>query len=266
MDNICSEENTNEPVQELQSLFPDENIAKANVKKTKKPINIKKLITYLVILVAIPLVIVVGIVLFKDRQYNVISMGIALLSLIPFFLAFEKRTANIKEIVVIAVMIAISVVGRLIFYPVPGFKPVTAIVIIAAISLGSEAGFLTGAMSALVSDMFFGQGPWTPFQMFTWGILGFIFGFIAKSGVMKYKVSQIIAAIVSGVAFSLIMDIWTALNMDGTFNIYRYLTYIVSSLPFMAIYAASNTVFILVLYPSINKKLERIKKKYKIFM
>lgn len=73
-------------------------------------------------------------------------------------------------------MISFAVIGRVIFYMTPQVKPCAAIIIITGIALGKKAGFLTGAMTAFVSNFFMGQGPWTPWQMVAFGLLGYIFG------------------------------------------------------------------------------------------
>ena len=160
-------------------------------------------------------------------------------------------------------MTALSVVGRVIFAPLPGFKPVTAFVIITAIYFGGDAGFITGALTAVISNFSFGQGPWTPFQMFAWGMLGLIGGRLSK-WLRKSRIMLLLYGAVSGVIFSLLMDIWTVLWADGFFNHPRYAAAVVSSLPFMAIYAASNVVFLLVLERPIGKILDRIRTKYGI--
>ncbi|QVK19581.1 ECF transporter S component [Mycoplasmatota bacterium] len=209
--------------------------------------------------------IAIGVILFNDRKYNIISMGIAIFSCIPFFIRFEKNKYESRELIVIAVMITISVVGRLIFAPIPGFKPVTAIVIITAIAFGSEAGFLTGSFSALVSNMYYGQGPWTPFQMFVWGFIGLIAGLIFKRNEKPNVILLIVIGILGGVMFSLLMDIWTTISIDGVFNLSRYLVYVASSFVFMLVYAVSNVVFLLILTNPILEKLNRVKLKYGLF-
>ena len=97
-------------------------------------------------------------------------------SSIPFILVFDKKKPQAREMVPIAVMAAIAVVGRTVFsiIPLPNFKPCSAVIIITAIAFGPEAGFLTGALTGFVSNFIFGQGPWTPWQMFTWGLVGCI--------------------------------------------------------------------------------------------
>lgn len=215
--------------------------------------------------VLIPLLIFVGVKLLQDRKYNVVSVAIAFLACVPFFVGFERGKTGARELVVIAVMTAISVVGRLIFAPIPGFKPVTAIVIITAIAYGPQAGFVTGALSAIVSNIFYGQGPWTPFQMFVWGILGFIVGLISKRGSKPSAVYLIIVGLVGGVAYSMMMDVWTVLSVAGEWDWSRYLAAISTSLPFMAIYAVSNVVFLLLLTKPFLDKLNRIGIKYGLF-
>ena len=128
--------------------------------------KIKTAIDLSIAFIVVPAVIFIGVTLFNDRKYMLISVFIAFLSCLPFFVAFEKGRRTGRELVVIAVMSAISIVGRIIFAPIPGFKPVSAIVIITGMALGAEAGFITGSMTALASNVFFGQGPWTPFQCF----------------------------------------------------------------------------------------------------
>lgn len=232
--------------------------------KDKKQIC-KKIIGVCIFFIIIPLVIWFGVWLFNDRKYNVISMAIALLSCVPFFIRFEKGKSGAREVVVIAVMTAFSVIGRLIFSPIPGFKPVTAITIIAGIALGAESGFMVGSLTAIVSNIFFGQGPWTPFQMFVWGILGFLSGLIFYKKQTSNRFILAVIGLVGGIAYSMLMDIWTTVSMEGTFNILRYLFYISSSFPFMAIYAVSNVVFLFVLAKPFLEKLNRIKTKYGIF-
>ena len=225
----------------------------------------RTVISFAVYLVLIPMVIIAGVKLFADRKYNIISVIIAFLACVPFFIGFEKGKTGARELVVIAVMTAISVLGRLIFAPIPGFKPVTAVVIITGIAYGMQAGFLTGALSAIVSNIFYGQGPWTPFQMFVWGFLGLLAGLIFKRGQKPNVVVLIAVGVLGGVLFSVMMDIWSVLSMDGTWNLSRYLALLVSSLPFMAVYAVSNVVFLLLLTKPFLQKLNRVKDKYGLF-
>ena len=225
----------------------------------------KNHVTVLILLLTIPAVVLIGSLIFKEKYYAWISMSVSVLSCLPLFYCFERKDNSSKEMTVLAVMIAISVAGRFIFAWLPGFKPITAITLITAIRLGKEAGFVVGSLSAVVSNFYFGQGPWTPFQMFAWGFIGFIAGLFAKP-LKKNKTALCFFGAVAGILYSLTMDIWTTLWADGSFNMSRYIAALVTSLPVTVEYAVSNVIFLLLLSKPIGQKLERIKKKYGLFI
>lgn len=222
------------------------------------------IISLCIILIVMPIVLYVGVTLLGDRKYYIVSVAIVLLACVPIFLRYERRKPQPREMLVIAVMAAISVAGRGLFAVTPGFKPVAAITAITGIYLGAEAGFLTGALSAIVSNMFFGQGPWTPFQMFTWGLIGYIAGLLGKTGKMESKWALTLFGIGAGVLFSLGMDVWGAISLTGLFSWQAYSAALVTALPFTIIYAVSNVIFLLLLTKPIGEKLKRIRVKYNI--
>lgn len=221
----------------------------------------KKWISYGILVLCIPVVLVLGATVFAQKQYAWISLAVMVLSCVPFFLSFERRQQSATRLVLIAILTALSVVGRLIFAPLPGAKPVTAMVVITAMYFGGEAGFMTGALTAVLSNFQFGQGPWTPFQMFAWGVVGLVAGLLANP-LKRSRIVLCVYGALSGVAYSMLMDIWSVLWQDNGFNFARYMAYVVTSLPFMAIYAVSNVVFLLILAKPIGNKLERVKMKY----
>lgn len=221
----------------------------------------KRWVTYLIFCLLVPAAVVGGAWLFADRQYAWVSLCVAILSCVPFFLHFERREADTKKLILIAVMIALSVIGRILFTPLPGFKPVTAMVVITAMYFGGEAGFMTGALSAVISNFYFGQGPWTPFQMFSWGVLGLLAGALAQP-LRRSRIMLALYGVLSGVLYSLLMDVWTVLWADGYFNLVRYVAAITSAVPFTITYAVSNVVFLLLFARPIGKILERICVKY----
>lgn len=223
----------------------------------------KKYINYSILCFAIPILVFLGIYVFEDKQYVWISLCVTVLSCLPFFLGFENKNHDTKRLIIIAVMVALSVLGRVVFTPIPAFKPITAMVVITAMCFGSEAGFMTGALSAMISNFTFGQGPWTPFQMFSWGMIGFIAGVISEP-LKRNKVLLAVYGIISGIMYSCLMDVWSVLWADGYFNISRYLSVLITSVPFTVIYAASNVIFLLLLSKPILKILERAKTKYGI--
>lgn len=227
--------------------------------------KIKTLITVCLLFVAIPVVVIAGSVMFREKYYAWIALCVALLSCVPLFYSFEHKESASKELTVLAVMIALSVSGRFIFAWIPGFKPVTAITVITAIWLGKEAGFVVGSMSAMVSNFYFGQGPWTPFQMFAWGMVGFLAGLCGKV-LRKNKIWLYIFGALAGVIYSLTLDIWTTIWAEGTFNVSRYVAAVVTAIPTTVEYTVSNVIFLLLLSKPIGEKLERIRKKYGLFV
>lgn len=223
--------------------------------------RMKKRMGLCLCLVFIPLTVLAGALLLEQNRYDIVMLLVAVLSIVPFFLRFEHKRQNVRELVLVAVMTALSVAGRFLFAPVPGFKPVTAIVIITGLYLGWEAGYLCGSLTALVSNLYFGQGPWTPFQMAIWGLIGLFAALLAKQ-LCASRILLCIYGVFSGVAYSAFMDVWSTLWYDGYLNIARYLALLITALPFMAVYAVSNVVFLLMLTGSIGRKLTRIKTKY----
>lgn len=221
----------------------------------------KKWLGYGILCLLIPAVVLGGALIFRDRQYAYITLCVAVLSCLPFFLHFERSANDVKRLILIAVMVALSVAGRMLFAPLQHFKPVTALVIITAMYFGSEAGFLTGALSAVLSNFYFGQGPWTPFQMFSWGVVGLIAGWLAAP-LRRSRVLLALYGVFAGVLYSFLMDIWTVLWADGRFNLSRYLAALVSASWFTAVYAVSNVVFLLLFSALMDKVLSRLKLKY----
>jgi energy-coupling factor transport system substrate-specific component len=156
-------------------------------------------------------------------------------------------------------MVALCVVGRLI----PIFKPVTAIVVLCAVYLGPQAGFYTGSVAALLSNFLFGQGPWTPFQMLGWGLIGLFAGLLSRP-LGKSRVLLLLYGVLAGVAFSAVMDVWSVLWASGALSVEGYTAALITALPHTALYAASNVIFLAVFAKPIGDKLQRIKIKYGI--
>jgi len=193
------------------------------------------------------------------RAYIACATVCAALTVVLFLAGFEQKRIGARRLILVSVFVALSVVGRFI----PLFKPVSALTMIAGIYLGRESGFATGAFSALISDFYFGFGPWTPFQMLSWGLIGFFAGVMSEK--LKNSVArQVVYGLIAGAAFSVIMDTWATLDFTGGFSVDDYLGALASSLPFTALYAASNAVFILLLSKPFGEKLTRIKLKYGI--
>ena len=138
-----------------------------------------------VFLLLIPLTLFLGTKL-SGRGYYITGTMIILELMIPFFMAFEGRRPQARELAVIAVMCAIAIVGR-VAIPIPNFKAIFAIIMLSGIAFGPEAGFMVGAISALASNFFYGQGPYTPWQMMAYGAGGMLAGFLFAKGRLPQK-------------------------------------------------------------------------------
>lgn len=224
----------------------------------------KRIVAYAA-LISVPLTAVVGAVFAGGAHWEIACAAAAVLCCVPFFLSFEGRAPSARELVLTAVMTAFSALGRFVFAWLPFFKPVTAIVVISAMYMGSTAGFMVGALSALISNIYFGQGIWTPFQMFSWGIIGFIAGLLNKKRLLENPVVLAVYGALSGVLYSMLMDIFTVLSADNTFSFERWLGAVVTSLPIMLSYCVSNVLFLLILRKPLGRRMERIRTKYGVF-
>lgn len=224
----------------------------------------KKRISYLIWLAAIPLAAWTGLALADERASAFAMLAVAVLALVPPFLRFEKKDHTAAEVMILAALVAFSSVSRIAFYALPGIKPVTAVVVLAGVFLGCEAGFAVGALSALASGFAFGLGSWTPFQMFAWGIVGLLAGVLAPL-FKERRMPLLLYGALSGVLFSLLMDVWTVLSAYGSFSFSRFFAAVVTAFPTTAGYAVSNVLFLLVLQKPASRIFGRLKTRYGVF-
>ena len=141
--------------------------------------------TLLIFLIAIPATLVLGMQI-PGKWYMLTTSLVIAEILIPFFLAFEGRKPQARELVIMAVMCALAVAARVAIV-IPNFKAIYGIIMIAGIALGPEPGFLVGAIAAVVSNFFRGQGIWTPWQMLAYGGCGMLMGFLFRKGKLPRK-------------------------------------------------------------------------------
>ncbi|MDO5096077.1 MAG: energy-coupling factor transporter ATPase [Peptostreptococcaceae bacterium] len=252
----------------FSAIFPSGNLDLPNhyvqEERVSRKLTKRTLIATSIILILIPLTIYVGIYYLNDRKYYFISMLIILETLLPFVLLFEERKPQAKELVVIAVLCAMAIAGRSAFFMLPHFKPIAAIVIIAGACLGAEAGFLTGATTMFVSNMFVGQGPWTPWQMFALGIIGFLAGILYKKGWLRKTTGSLCAFGAFAVLF-----IYGGLMNPASVLMYQprptremFLIAYIQGLPFDLIFAFATVFFLWFLSKPMIEKIERVKVKY----
>jgi len=216
-----------------------------------------------VLLILIPLTIFIGKVYLGDRKYYFISLLIIIEIMLPFLLAFEKKKPTAREVVVLSVLCAMAVLGRMAFFMLPQFKPMAAIIIITGVCFGAESGFLVGAVSMFVSNFFFSQGPWTPWQMFGFGVVGFISGLLFKKGLLrKTRGSMCIFSVIAVVVFyGVILNIGSVIMYTSPTKD-LILSALALGLPLDVIHGVSTAFFLYTCAPEMIEKLERIKSKY----
>ena len=198
------------------------------------------------------------------RHYYIVSILIIVAAIGIFVWSFEKRKPKTREIVTLAVMTALAVVGRLAFFMTPQVKPCAAIIIITGVMLGRQSGFLCGALTAFVSGFFFGQGPWTPWQMFAFGMIGFLAGILYQKGILKARKADlcIFGFLSVFLIYGGIMNPASALMAYGTITWQSLLAFYISGAPVDLVHALSTVIFLWFLSRPLLEKLERIKKKY----
>lgn len=223
-----------------------------------------RIATLIVFLVVIPLTLVLGSRL-SGRAYYVTSTLIIAELLIPFFLAFEGRKPQARELVLLAVMCALAVAGR-VAIPISGFKAIFAVIMIAGMAFGPESGFLVGAISALASNFFYSQGPYTPWQMMAYGAGGMLAGFLfAKNCLPRKPVVMAVFGFLA-VAFFVgpLLDTCSVFLVISKISLKGAMAFYVSGFAVNVTQAIATAVVLLLLGRPLLEKLDRIKTKYGI--
>ena len=233
-------------------------------KLMKGKLSLRTKLVLAVCLLAIPLTLWLGRKLGGGRKYMVTSMLIVLETMVPFFVAFEGRRPQARELVILSVLSALAIGGRAVFFALPGFKPVAALVILTGVAFGAEAGFLVGAVTMLVSNVLFGQGPWTPWQMFAMGLIGLLAGILFRKGLLNRD--RLSLSVFGGLSIFLIyggiLNPTSVLLFQSAPRLGMILTTYATGLLADAVHAFSTVFFLWFLSGSMLEKLDRVKVKY----
>ena len=146
----------------------------------------------------------------------------------------------------------------------PGFKPVAAMVILTGVAFGGEAGFMVGAMTMFCSNMLFGQGPWTPWQMLAMGIIGLLAGVLFRKGLLyrdRFHLS-VFGGLATFVIYGGIMNPASVLMYQPNPNWQMILTAYLTGVPSDAVHALATVLFLWILSEPMLEKLDRVKVKY----
>ncbi len=225
------------------------------------------LISALVLIVLLPSTLYFGSRM--DGQWYYLTCTLMVIELmLPFFLSFEARKPQARELVMLAVMTALAAISRSAFAFLPHFKPVTAIIMITGIAFGAESGFLSGALAAFSSNFFFGQGPWTPWQMLSYGFGGFLAGMIFHRRHFL-RITFLRSLLLSAFGFLTILvfvgpllDLCTVFTMVTTLSKKMLLTVFAAGFSVNLLHAASCAVTLFFFAKPLLEKLNRLQVKY----
>lgn len=222
-------------------------------------------------LVVVP-VVLAGAAVFQVDQSALLTLAVALVALAVLFASYEAQKPALRQVVPTAVLGALAAAGRILLAPIPDFKPVSAICIVAGVVFGRRSGFAVGALAALVSNFFFGQGPWTPWQMYAWGLVGYFAGVLADAGVFSsstdassHRVRRLLLYVYgffSALLYGFLLNGWTLVGFVHPITWQSALAIYGAGFPFDLVHGLSTVFFLVVLYEPWKRKLNRIKRKY----
>lgn len=182
--------------------------------------------------------------------------------LLLLFFSFEHSRAGAQKIVLIALLSAVSCAGRVLFAGIPSVQPSSFLIILTGLAFGPQAGFMTGAMTALTSNMLLGQGPWTVWQMAAWGLMGLLSGLLYRF-LKKHPIALSVYGFLWGFLFGWMMNLWTVSGgFFGAFSLRAVIAAGTASLPLDLAHAVCNLLLLLLLARPFLRKLERIAVKY----
>lgn len=212
------------------------------------------------------LLIVLWQMFFSEKtSWYVVACAVLFLSILPFFLNFERKRATAQEMALISVLVALAVVSRAVFYLIPQVKPIAAVVIVSAVCLGGCEGYLVGSISALISNFVFGQGIWTPFQMVALGLVGFVSGVIFNTkNVSRIKLA-ICGFFLSAFLYGAVVDLSTVFMTVTDFSLKSVFAVYAAGAVFDLVFGVSTAVFLFIFGVPFIKKIERIQTKYGLF-
>jgi energy-coupling factor transport system substrate-specific component len=169
--------------------------------------------------------------------------------------AVETGPNRSRELALVAALAAAAAGGRVLFAFVPNVQPVTIIVAVTGATLGARAGIATGGAAALASNAFLGQGPWTPWQMIGWALVGATAAPAGRALRNRYALAAF--GIVWGFLFDWLMDVWAWSTLGPSANLHSFLTLASTGIPFDIAHATGNAVIALVAGPTMIRMLDR---------
>ena len=193
------------------------------------------------------------------------SFAVLACALAAGFAWYERAHPSSKVLALVATLSALAALGRVAFAPLPNVKPTTDIVLLSGYALGGAPGFVVGAVAPLASNVFFGQGPWTPWQMGAWGLVGVLGAALgAASGRRLGRVPLALACLLAGLLYGAILDFSTWVAFSGEHTLGQYVAFSATSLWFNVAHAAGNVVFCLAFGPAFVRALLRFRRRFEV--
>lgn len=212
-------------------------------------------------LVAVP-VAMVAFALAGMRASAGLTLVVVLLALGLLFASFEASRPALRQLMPTAVLAAVAAAGRVLFAPLPDVKPVSAIAILAGAALGRRSGFVVGALAALASNVFFGQGPWTPWQMYAWGLVGYVSGVLGERGLLERMPVLYVWGFASGLVYGLILNGYHVLGYVQPLTWESALVACAASIPLDVTHGVATVAFLAAIWLPWGRAIRRVVAKY----
>ena len=196
------------------------------------------------------------------RATAALTLLAAILTTVLLLGSLELSRPALKQILPVVVCAAVAAAGRVLFAPFPDVKPVTAICVVAGATLGRQGGFAVGALAALTSNIFFGQGAWTPWQMYAWGLIGYLSAIFDEHGLLERKTIVLMWGFVAAILFGLIMDGMHIVGYVRPLTWPGALAALAASLPLDVLHGAATVAFLALIWDPWCRQIKRVLSKY----
>lgn len=191
-----------------------------------------------------------------------LSLAVAALALALLLASFEASRPALRQLMPTAVLAAVAAAGRVLFAPIPDVKPVSAIAIVAGAALGRRSGFVAGAVAALASNFFFGQGPWTPWQMYAWGLVGYVAGALADCGWLARPAVLYGWGFASALVYGAILNGYHVLGFVQPLTWQGVVAAVMAALPFDLLHGVATVGFLAAIWAPWGRAISRVVAKY----
>ena len=191
-----------------------------------------------------------------------LTLLVALLAVGLVFASFEASRPPLRQLMPTAVLAATAAAGRVLFAPIPDVKPVSAIAVIAGATLGRRSGFMVGAVAALVSNFFFGQGSWTPWQMYAWGLVGYLGGVFADRGLLERGGVLYAWGFLSAFMYGAILNGYYVLGFVRPLTWPSVLAAYAAGFPLDCVHGVATAAFLAAIWLPWGRSIRRVVRKY----